>query len=86
MAASAEFDRNENVYKQVELQEAEERRLRDDELARIRLEWLEQMRVSALFPVVLGVKRKKKKTRLRFLEELHLFVFRHITCYYYYYY
>lgn len=45
MAANAEYHRNENVYKQVELQEAEERRLRDDELERMRLQWLEQMRV-----------------------------------------
>lgn len=46
MAAREEFDRNENVYKQVALQEAEERQLRDQELERMRLEWMEQMRVS----------------------------------------
>ena len=45
MAAKEEFDRNENVYKQVELQEAEERQLRDEELERMRLEWMEQMMV-----------------------------------------
>lgn len=45
MAAREEFDRNENVYKQVALQEAEERQLRDQELERMRLEWMEQMRV-----------------------------------------
>lgn len=45
MALKEEFERNENVYKHVEMQEAEERRLRDDELERMRLQWLEQMRV-----------------------------------------
>lgn len=45
MALKEEFDRNENVYKHVAAQEAEERRLRDQELERMRLEWLEQMKV-----------------------------------------
>ncbi|CAM9644672.1 unnamed protein product [Ectocarpus fasciculatus] len=44
MALKEEFDRNENVYKHVAAQEAEERRLRDQELERMRLEWLEQMK------------------------------------------
>lgn len=45
MALKAELDRNENVYKHVAIQEAEERRLRDEELERMRLQWLEQMKV-----------------------------------------
>ncbi|CAM9875541.1 unnamed protein product [Ectocarpus sp. 6 AP-2014] len=44
MASKEEFDRNENVYKHVAAQEAEERRLRDQELERMRLQWLEQMK------------------------------------------
>lgn len=43
-----EFERNENVYKHVALQEADERRLRDQELERMRLEWLEQMKAGTL--------------------------------------
>lgn len=46
MALKEEFDRNEHVYKHVAMQEAEERRLRDDELERMRLQWLEQMKVG----------------------------------------
>lgn len=45
MALKEEFDRNENVYKVVAMQEAEERRLRDRELERMRVQWLEQMKV-----------------------------------------
>jgi len=45
MALKEEFDRNENVYKVVAMQEAEERRLRDRELERMRLQWLEQTKV-----------------------------------------
>eukprot|EP00903_Cladosiphon_okamuranus_P013743 g12794.t1 len=44
MALKEEFERNENVYKHVAMQEAEERRLRDEELERMRLQWLEQMK------------------------------------------
>ncbi|CAN0025881.1 unnamed protein product [Pylaiella littoralis] len=47
MALKEELDRNDNVYKHVAMQEAEERRLRDQELERIRLEWLEQMKFKA---------------------------------------
>lgn len=54
MAAREEFDRNENVYKQVALQEAEERQLRDQELERMRLEWMEQMRVSEKWACIAG--------------------------------
>lgn len=45
MALKEEFERNEDVYKHVAMQEAEERRLRDEELERMRLQWLEQMKV-----------------------------------------
>lgn len=45
MALKEELDRNENVFKHVAIQEAEERRLRDEELERMRLHWLEQMKV-----------------------------------------
>lgn len=46
MALKEELHRNDNVYKHVAMQEAEERRLRDQELERMRLEWLEQMKVA----------------------------------------
>lgn len=47
MVITAECDRNDFVYKQVELQEAEERRLRDEELERMRRTWIAQMNVSS---------------------------------------
>ncbi|CAN0422492.1 unnamed protein product [Ascophyllum nodosum] len=47
MVAAEEFIRNENLYKQVALQEADERRLRKEEFTRLRREWLEQTRVKA---------------------------------------
>ena len=47
LALKDEFERNENVYKHVAMQEAEERRLRDEELERMRLQWLEQMKVCS---------------------------------------
>lgn len=56
MALKEEFDRNENVYKHVAAQEAEERRLRDQELERMRLEWLEQMKVIFVYSSTLLVK------------------------------
>ncbi|CAM9724661.1 unnamed protein product, partial [Scytosiphon promiscuus] len=43
MALKEELDRNDNVYKHVAIQEADERRLRDEELERMRLQWIEQM-------------------------------------------
>lgn len=46
LAALAECDRNEHVYKQVALQEAEERHLRDEDLERMRLTWIAQMKVG----------------------------------------
>lgn len=54
MALKEELDRNDNVYKHVAMQEAEERRLRDQELERIRLEWLEQMKVQWAHPYTIG--------------------------------
>lgn len=60
MAADAEVCRNENVYKHVALQEAEERRLRDKELTRMRLEWLEQMKVSGRYCKHLGCFTKRR--------------------------
>lgn len=46
VALRKELDHTDNVYKHVELQEAEERHLRDDELQRMRVEWLEQVKVQ----------------------------------------
>lgn len=56
MAANTELDRIENVYKQVEMQDAEERRLRDEELERLRVGWLEQMRVRVFsyYSIIVG--------------------------------
>ena len=48
MVAAEEFTRNENLYKQVALQEADERRLRKEEFTRLRREWLEQTRVGTV--------------------------------------
>lgn len=54
MAGVAEYHRDANVLKQVALQEAEERRLRDEELERMKLEWLDQMRVSAFWALLVS--------------------------------
>lgn len=52
MVLKEECDRNENVYKVVAMQEAEERRLRDQELERMRVQWLAQMKVPHLISTV----------------------------------
>lgn len=54
VALKEELHRTDNVYKHVAMQEAEERRLRDQELKRMRLEWLEQMKVQCLRPYITG--------------------------------
>lgn len=46
MAAANEFRRNENLYRQVALQEAEDKRLRDEEFAQLKREWIAKMEVS----------------------------------------
>lgn len=46
MAAVNEFQRNQNLYRQVALQEADEKRLRNEEYAQLRMEWLAQMEVG----------------------------------------
>lgn len=54
MAAVNEFQRNQNLYRQVALQEADEKRLRNEEYAQLRREWLAQMEVgpNVSFPSV----------------------------------
>lgn len=67
LAARAEYDRNEYVYRQVDMQQAEERQLRDQELERMRMIWFAQMRVSALLKLLQSVLQAEVQSVLQSL-------------------